>query len=85
MLKNLVTRGLLRSLFSTQTKAIEAPKKYSETISKSRVILPLYNLEPTSQGELFVAPNATLAGDIVIGTKVSIGHGTVIRGDINGV
>lgn len=85
MLKNLGTRNLLRFLFSSQTKAIEAPKKYSESISKARVILPLYKLEPASQGEIFIAPNATVAGEVTIGSKVYIGHGAVIRGDINAI
>ena len=83
MLKNIVVRAFLRSFSSS--KAIEAPKKFSETISKARAVMNLYELTPYSVGEVFVAPNATIVGDVFLGHKVNIGHGTVIRGDINAV
>ena len=60
MLKNIATRALYRCLFSTQ--AIEAPKKYSETISKARAVMPLYSLTPNAVGNVFIAPNATVVG-----------------------
>ena len=83
MLKNIATRALFRCLFSTQ--AIEAPKKYSETISKARAVMPLYSLTPNAVGNVFIAPNATVVGEVYMGKDISIGHGTVIRGDINAV
>jgi carbonic anhydrase/acetyltransferase-like protein (isoleucine patch superfamily) len=45
----------------------------------------LYKLHPTATGDLFIAPNATIVGEVYMGSKISIGHGTVIRGDINSV
>ena len=83
MLRNIATRALFRCLFSTQ--AIEAPKKYSETISKARAVMPLYSLTPNAVGNVFIAPNATVVGEVYMGKDISIGHGTVIRGDINAV
>ena len=82
-MKNIATRAVYRALFCT--KAIEAPKKFSETISKARAVMPLYELTPKSFSECFIAPNATVVGEVYMGKMISIGHGTVVRGDINSV
>ena len=65
------------------TQRIQAPRKYSETFSRHRNIMDLYNLNVFHEGQLFVAPNASVIGDIWMGTRIAIWHGTVIRGDIN--
>ena len=65
------------------TKKLDIPKKYSETVSKARTVMPLYHLVPYMEGDIFVAPNASIIGEVFIGNKVSIWHGTVIRADIN--
>ena len=65
---------------------IEPPNKerYSDKISKHRTVIRLYDLELNVFGEeFFVAPNATVVGDVTIGTEVTIWHGAVIRGDMN--
>lgn len=45
----------------------------------------LYKLTPKHIGRLFIAPNATVIGEVYFGKAITIGHGTVIRGDINSV
>ena len=45
--------------------------------------MDLYNLDVFNEGHIFVAPNATVIGDIFMGADISIWHGTVVRGDIN--
>lgn len=41
---------------------------------------------PTDTGEaLFVAPNATVLGDVVLGPLSSVWYGAVLRGDINSI
>ena len=47
--------------------------------------MDLYNLTPIIVGDIFVAPNATIVGEVFLGNEVSVWHGTVIRGDINSV
>lgn len=47
--------------------------------------MPLYKFKPRTMGEVFIAPNATVIGEVYLGSEVAIGHGTVIRGDINPV
>jgi hypothetical protein len=80
MLAGRLLRGLNR-LFST--KQLEAPKKYSETFSRARNIMDIYDLATYNEGFIFVAPNATVVGEVFMGADIAIWHGTVIRGDIN--
>ncbi len=73
----------LTRLFST--RQIPAPQKYSETFSRARNIMNLYDLNVYNEGFVFIAPNATVVGDVFMGSEIAIWHGTVIRGDINRV
>jgi hypothetical protein len=70
-------------LFSTGR--LNAPKKYSESLNRSRNIMNLYDLDVRKEGYIFVAPNATIVGDVWMGTDIAIWHGTVIRGDMNSI
>lgn len=45
------------------------------------LILPHKGLMPTVASDVFVAPNATVIGDVVIGEAASIWYGVVVRGD----
>ena len=46
----------------------------------------LYDLHPRQISDgWFVAPNATIVGDVMFGHNVQVWGGTVIRGDINAV
>lgn len=56
---------------------------YAEKFSRHRSILPLYDLYPTMAGQCFVAPNATLIGEVILGDQVIIWYNCVLRGDIN--
>ncbi len=44
----------------------------------------MYDLEPCV-GHCWIAPNATLIGEVALGDFVSVWHNVVIRGDINAV
>ena len=39
--------------------------------------------KPDLAGALFIAPNATVLGDVVLGPRSSVFYGAVLRGDIN--
>lgn len=39
--------------------------------------------KPDTGRALFVAPNATIVGDVVLGARSSVFYGAVLRGDIN--
>jgi gamma-carbonic anhydrase len=38
---------------------------------------------PQTSGAIFIAPNATIVGDVVLGAKSSVFYGAVLRGDIH--
>src|ERR1700750_727307 len=49
------------------------------------VILPVKGVSPTFGGNVFIAPNATIVGDVVMGDDCSIWFNAVVRGDVNSV
>lgn len=49
------------------------------------VILPVKGLMPQIPESVFVAPNATIVGDVVMGEECSIWFNAVLRGDVNSI
>ncbi|CAA7626959.1 gamma carbonic anhydrase family protein [Magnetospirillum sp. UT-4] len=49
----------------------------------SPLILPWKGVLPTIADDAFVAPNATVIGDVVIGAGSSVWFGCVVRGDVH--
>jgi carbonic anhydrase/acetyltransferase-like protein (isoleucine patch superfamily) len=49
------------------------------------VILPVKGVHPTIPDDAFIAPNATIVGDVVMGSSCSIWFNAVIRGDVNAI
>jgi carbonic anhydrase/acetyltransferase-like protein (isoleucine patch superfamily) len=47
------------------------------------VILPVKNVHPKWGENCFIAPNATIVGDVVMGDECSVWFNAVIRGDVN--
>jgi carbonic anhydrase/acetyltransferase-like protein (isoleucine patch superfamily) len=47
------------------------------------MLLPYNNLSPKIASSVFIAPNATIIGDVEIGEDASIWFNTVVRGDVN--
>ncbi|MFD1769271.1 gamma carbonic anhydrase family protein [Sphingobacterium suaedae] len=47
------------------------------------VILPVKGKSPIIPNSVFIADNATLVGDVVLGNKCSVWFNAVIRGDVN--
>jgi carbonic anhydrase/acetyltransferase-like protein (isoleucine patch superfamily) len=48
-------------------------------------IIPVNNLEPSFGASCFIAPNATIVGDVVCGDECSFWFNAVIRGDVNSI
>jgi carbonic anhydrase/acetyltransferase-like protein (isoleucine patch superfamily) len=48
-------------------------------------ILPVHGIQPRMGNNCFVAPNATIVGDVVMGDECSVWFNTVIRGDVNSI
>lgn len=49
------------------------------------VILPVKGISPTIPNNCFVAPNATIVGDVQMGEECSIWFNAVLRGDVNSI
>lgn len=49
------------------------------------VILPVEGVYPSLGENCFVAPNATIVGDVVMGRDCSVWFNAVIRGDVNSI
>ena len=49
------------------------------------IILPVKNIYPKWGEDCFIAPNATIVGDVVMGNNCSIWFNAVIRGDVNAI
>jgi carbonic anhydrase/acetyltransferase-like protein (isoleucine patch superfamily) len=49
------------------------------------VILPVKGVSPQIPESCFIAPNATIVGDVVMGDDCSVWFSTVVRGDVNSI
>ncbi|MBK9285804.1 MAG: gamma carbonic anhydrase family protein [Sphingobacteriaceae bacterium] len=49
------------------------------------VILPVKGVSPQFGDNCFIAPNATVVGDVIIGNECSIWFNAVVRGDVNSI
>ncbi len=49
------------------------------------VILPVEGVSPTFGKDCFIAPNATIVGDVETGDDCSIWFNAVVRGDVNSI
>ncbi len=49
------------------------------------LILPVKGIYPTIGNNCFIAPNATIVGDVEMGNDCSVWFNAVIRGDVNSI
>jgi len=49
------------------------------------VILPVNGISPSFGNDCFIAPNATIVGDVVMGNQCSVWFNAVVRGDVNSI
>ncbi|MBK7764176.1 MAG: gamma carbonic anhydrase family protein [Bacteroidetes bacterium] len=49
------------------------------------VILPVKGVSPEIPESCFIAPNATIVGDVIMGESCSIWFNAVVRGDVNSI
>src|ERR1700753_3762302 len=53
--------------------------------SNMAVILPVEGKSPQFGNNCFIAPNATIVGDVVMGDECSVWFNAVVRGDVNSI
>lgn len=49
------------------------------------VILPVKGIQPEFGKDCFIAPNATIVGDVTMGDDCSVWFNAVVRGDVNSI
>jgi len=49
------------------------------------VILPVKGVSPQIPADCFIAPNATIVGDVTMGGECSVWFNAVVRGDVNSI
>jgi carbonic anhydrase/acetyltransferase-like protein (isoleucine patch superfamily) len=49
------------------------------------LIIPCNNIMPKFGDNCFIAPNATIVGDVILGNDCSIWFNAVLRGDVNSI
>ena len=49
------------------------------------LILPVKGIMPAMGNNCFIAPNATIVGDVIMGDECSVWFNAVIRGDVNSI
>jgi len=65
-------------------RALEKPI-FKETFSRHRAVMNLYEHHPDVATDSFIAPNASVVGNVFVGTGASVWYGAVVRGDLNKV
>lgn len=49
------------------------------------ILFPVNGISPVMGTDCFIAPNATIVGDVVMGNDCSVWFNAVIRGDVNSI
>ncbi|KAK3413902.1 gamma carbonic anhydrase 1, mitochondrial [Eucalyptus grandis] len=58
---------------------------FQEQLSRHRTLMNVFDKAPVIDKDVFVAPSASIIGDIQIGRGSSIWYGCVLRGDVNNI
>jgi gamma-carbonic anhydrase len=56
-----------------------------KAVALNQRLLKHLGRKPRISAAAFVAPNATIVGDVVLGARASVFYGAVLRGDINSI
>ncbi|KAL7569060.1 hypothetical protein ACA910_016903 [Epithemia clementina (nom. ined.)] len=70
--------------FDSWGKSIEVTKR-SEMLVPSTRFVAVEGTAPQVSEECFIAPSASIIGDVIIGKHTSVWYGAIVRGDVNTV
>ena len=56
-----------------------------ESERQKGLVLPVKGVYPTIPSDCFIAPNATIVGDVEMGSECSVWFNAVVRGDVNSI
>ncbi|KAG0495356.1 hypothetical protein HPP92_000036 [Vanilla planifolia] len=58
---------------------------FQEQLSRHRTLMNIFDKTPSVHKDAFVAPSASIIGDVEVGQGSSIWYGCVLRGDVNNI
>ncbi|KAI3450969.1 hypothetical protein Pfo_007634 [Paulownia fortunei] len=58
---------------------------FQEQVSRHRTLMNLFDKVPVVDKDAFVAPSASIIGDVHVGSSSSIWYGCILRGDVNSI
>ncbi|PIA55796.1 hypothetical protein AQUCO_00700250v1 [Aquilegia coerulea] len=58
---------------------------FQEQLSRHRTLMNVFDKAPSVDPDAFVAPSASVIGDVQVGKASSIWYGCVLRGDVNSI
>lgn len=58
---------------------------FQEQLSRHRTLMNIFDKVPAVDKDAFLAPSASLIGDVEVGSKSSIWYGCVLRGDVGSI
>ncbi|KAG5535919.1 hypothetical protein RHGRI_023633 [Rhododendron griersonianum] len=58
---------------------------FQEQLSRHRTLMNVFDKAPVVDKNAFVAPSASIIGDVLVGRGSSIWYGCVLRGDVNSI
>jgi carbonic anhydrase/acetyltransferase-like protein (isoleucine patch superfamily) len=65
--------------------SMQGSSAFREIISKHRAVRSVYEKTPALPKQGFIAPSASVVGDVKIGERSSVWYGAVLRGDVNSI
>ena len=81
--KDMLLKSARRVLRTTPLKSNRVLKIQYKKIINMPVILPVKGVMPVMGNNCFIAPNATIVGEVTMGDECSIWFNAVVRGDVN--
>ncbi|KFK36155.1 hypothetical protein AALP_AA4G085200 [Arabis alpina] len=64
---------------------LQGGHRFEEHLSRHRTLMNVFDKSPLVDKDVFVAPSASVIGDVQIGKGSSIWYGCVLRGDVNNI
>jgi len=64
---------------------IAGKQTFKETFSRHRAVMPLFDLAPMVAADAFVAPSASVIGDVKLASNASVWYAAVVRGDAGAI
>nr|UER43479.1 gamma carbonic anhydrase 1 [Viscum album] len=64
---------------------IQGNYQFQQPLSRHRTLMKIFDKVPVVDKDAFVAPSASLIGDVQVGQHSSIWYGCVLRGDVNSI